>query len=144
MAPGMFLSQAATTDNPSIPSVKQTVSIESAITSRLTSEPFIPSVPIDMPSLIVIVPNINGTPCASHIPSLTFSAILVKCTLHGVTSLAKLATAMNGFSMSSSSNPTALNIDLAGARSGPRLTSADLCFSNSRFLVLVAIFYSLI
>ena len=38
----------------------QAVSIESAITSRLTREYFIPSVPIEMPSLTVIVPNIWG------------------------------------------------------------------------------------
>ena len=35
----------------------QAVSIESAITSRDTREYFIPSVPIEMPSLTVIVPN---------------------------------------------------------------------------------------
>ena len=38
----------------------QAVSIESAITSRLTREYFIPSVPIEMPSLTVMVPNIWG------------------------------------------------------------------------------------
>ena len=44
----------------------QAVSIESAITSRLTSEYFIPSVPIEMPSLTVIVPNICGIAPASR------------------------------------------------------------------------------
>ena len=34
--------------------------MESAITSRETSEYFMPSVPIEMPSLTVIVPNICG------------------------------------------------------------------------------------
>ena len=38
----------------------QAVSIESAITSRLTREYFIPSVPIEMPSLTVIVPKVWG------------------------------------------------------------------------------------
>ena len=38
----------------------QTVSIESAITSRETREYFIPSVPIEMPSLTVMVPKICG------------------------------------------------------------------------------------
>ena len=36
------------------------VSIESAITSRDTSEYFMPSVPIEMPSLTVIVPKVCG------------------------------------------------------------------------------------
>ena len=36
------------------------VSIESAITSRETNEYFMPSVPIEMPSDTVIVPNICG------------------------------------------------------------------------------------
>ena len=43
----------------------QTVSIESAMTSRDTKEYFIPSVPIEIPSLIVIVPNIWGMAPAS-------------------------------------------------------------------------------
>ena len=41
-------------------SAPQAVSIESAMTSRETSEYFMPSVPIEMPSLTVIVPKICG------------------------------------------------------------------------------------
>ena len=65
-APGMFLSHAATTISPSILSPKQTVSMESAITSRLTRDAFMPSVPMEMPSLMVIVPNMKGTDLASR------------------------------------------------------------------------------
>ena len=41
-------------------SAPQAVSIESAMTSRETSEYFIPSVPIEIPSLTVMVPKICG------------------------------------------------------------------------------------
>ena len=58
MAPGMFLSQPPTASTPSIDSPLQAVSMASAITSRLTREYFIPSVPIEIPSLTVMVPNI--------------------------------------------------------------------------------------
>ena len=37
--------------------------MESAITSRETSEYFIPSVPMEMPSLTVMVPKICGMVC---------------------------------------------------------------------------------
>jgi len=50
MQPGMFLSQPPMATTPSKPSQPTTVSIESAMTSRDTSEYFIPSVPIEMPS----------------------------------------------------------------------------------------------
>ena len=55
-APGMFLSQPPIASTPSCIWPRETVSIESAITSRDTSEHFMPSVPIEMPSEIVIVP----------------------------------------------------------------------------------------
>ena len=51
----------------------QTSSIESAITSRLTSEAFIPGVPIVMPSEIAIVLSSIGVPPAARMPSLTFA-----------------------------------------------------------------------
>ena len=40
--------------------------MESAITSRETSEYFMPSVPMEMPSLTVMVPKICGMVCASR------------------------------------------------------------------------------
>ena len=119
----MFLSQAATTISPSILSAKVTVSMESAMTSLLTRDAFMPSVPMEMPSLTVIVPNMKGTPAAARTPSLTFSASLLRWTLHGVTSLARLPTATKGLSMSSSLNPTARSMDRAGALSGPSVTA---------------------
>ena len=70
IAPGMFLSQPPTASRPSTRCACAAVSIESAITSRDTSEYFIPSVPIEIPSLTVIVPNIWGiTPAARRAAS---------------------------------------------------------------------------
>ena len=127
IAPGMFLSQAATTIRPSILSPKVTVSMESAMTSRLTRDAFMPSVPMEMPSLMVMVPKRKGTLFASRTPCLTFWASLSRCTLQGVTSLARFATATNGFLKSSSCRPTARSIERAGALSAPSTTTLLLC-----------------
>jgi len=48
-------------------------SIESAITSRLIRDVFIPSVPIVMPSLMAMVLNSIGVPPAARIPSFTLA-----------------------------------------------------------------------
>ena len=53
-SPGMFLSQPPMATMPSWPMQPETVSTLSAITSRETSEYFIPSVPMEMPSDTVI------------------------------------------------------------------------------------------
>ena len=60
MPPGMFLSQPPTTSTPSIAWPLTAVSIASAITSRDTSEYFIASVPMPMPSVMVGTPNTCG------------------------------------------------------------------------------------
>ena len=53
---------------------RPTSSMESAMISRLTSEVFIPWVPIVIPSEIETVLSSIGVPPASLMPSLTFSA----------------------------------------------------------------------
>ncbi len=53
---------------------RTTSSIESATTSRLTRQAFIPSVPIDTPSLTETVLNSIGVPPAARMPALTCSA----------------------------------------------------------------------
>ena len=58
IAPGIFLSQPPIAKTPSILCALHAVSIESAMTSLETKEYFIPSVPIEIPSLTVMVPNI--------------------------------------------------------------------------------------
>ncbi len=72
--PGIVLSHPdnATTASKRWP--RTTNSIESAMTSRLTNEAFIPSVPILMPSETTTVLNSIGTPPALRIPSLMFFA----------------------------------------------------------------------
>lgn len=73
-APGPVLSQPITHTSPSSRWPRTTSSIESATTSRLTSEDFIPSVPIDTPSLTEIVLNSIGVPPAARMPAFTCSA----------------------------------------------------------------------
>ena len=48
--------------------------MESAITSRLTSEAFIPSVPMVTPSLMAMVSNSIGVQPAARMPCFTSSA----------------------------------------------------------------------
>jgi hypothetical protein len=73
-APGPVLSQPKMQTSPSKRWPRATSSIESATTSRLTSDAFMPSVPIETPSLIEIVLNSIGVPPAARIPALTDSA----------------------------------------------------------------------
>src|SRR5688500_8121353 len=122
MQPGMFLSQPPIATMPSKPSQPATVSIESAITSRDTSEYFIPSVPIEMPSEIVIVPKITPLPPASFTPMEASTASLSMCMLHGVTMLQVEAMPICDLLKSSVEKPTACNIARLAARSAPSTT----------------------
>ena len=58
--PGRDLSQPASSTDPSRRSACMTVSTESAMTSRLTSEKCMPSWPMEMPSDTEMVPNSSG------------------------------------------------------------------------------------
>ena len=94
----------------------QAVSMESAITSLETSEYFIPSVPIEMPSLTVMVPNNCGIAPA---PWAACSARLARSfspMLHGVMVLKPLAMPIIGLLKSPSPNPTARSIARLGLR----------------------------
>src|SRR5437868_6166279 len=115
----MFLSQPPIATMPSKRWALPTSSIESAITSRLGNENFIPSVPIEIPSLTVMVPKICGAPPPTRTPSFTFSAKRLICVLHGVISLHVLATPISGLLKSSSVKPTARSIERFGARTSP-------------------------
>ena len=119
MAPGIFLSQPPMQRTASMLAPRQTVSMESAITSRLIREHFMPSVPMEMPSLIVMVPNICGMPPPFRSSTEAISASLPRPALQGVISLCPFAIPMMGFSKSSSVNPTALSIARLGARRSP-------------------------
>ena len=102
-----------------------TVSTESQITSRETSDARIPSWPIEMPSLTVIVPNSRGKPPASRTPTLACSASLRRVMLHGVTSFHDEAIATCGLPQSASPIPTARSIARDGAFCMPSVTSRD-------------------
>ena len=118
-APGMVLSQATSATMPSNMWPRATSSIESAITSRLTSEAFMPSVPMVMPSLMAMVLNSIGVPPAARMPSFTFTASSRRLKLQGMVSIQVLATPMIGLCRSSSVKPMALSMARAGARSRP-------------------------
>jgi len=102
MPPGMFLSQPPMTTTPSIHWPCTQVSTQSLMTSRLTSEYFMPSVPMAMPSEIVGVPNTCELPPASWMPSMAASASRCRPELHGVMVLWPLATPTMGLSQSAS------------------------------------------
>jgi len=106
IAPGMFLSQPPMATKPSMPSAPTTVSIESAMTSRETSEYFMPSVPIEMPSDTVMVLKMIALPPASFAPFSDSSASWSMCMLHGVTMPQVEAMPMMGLEKSSGLKPT--------------------------------------
>ena len=102
--PGMVLSQPLSAMTPSKKCPRATSSIESAMTSRETSEVFIPWVPIVMPSEIATVLNSIGVPPASRMPSLTSAASARRSKLHGIVSIQVEATPMIGLDSASSSS----------------------------------------
>ena len=81
---GMVLSQPEMVTMPSNMWLRATSSTESAMTSRLMSEPFIPSVPMVMPSVMEMVLTSMGVPPAVRTPCITFSASLRWFQLHGI------------------------------------------------------------
>src|SRR5262245_57196774 len=119
----MFLSQPPTARTPSIRCAFTTASIESAITSRETSEYFMPSVPIEMPSLTVMVPNRCGIAPAWRSAASARAASRSSPRLQGVSVLAPLATPTIGFPKSPSVKPTARSIARFGARAVPSVIS---------------------
>jgi hypothetical protein len=78
-----------------------TSSIESATSSRDTSEARIPAVPIVIPSEIAIVFSSIGVPPAERIPSFTFAASTRLLKLHGIVSIHECATPTIGLERSS-------------------------------------------
>ena len=104
-APGIVLSQAASATIPSNMCPRATSSIESATTSRLTSDVFMPAVPIVIPSEIAIVLNSIGVPPAARIPSLTRAASVRRPKLQGIVSVQVEATPMIGLASASASKP---------------------------------------
>ena len=75
--------------------------------SRLVSDDFIPSWPIAIPSVTVIVVNSLGVPLASLTPFLAACACLDKEILHGAASFQVVATPTKGWLISFSVIPMA-------------------------------------
>jgi hypothetical protein len=123
MPPGMFLSQPPHTSTPSIACPFTAVSIASAITSRETSEYFIASVPMPMPSVTVGMPNTCGFAPASSSAAIERSTSGWMPALHGFMVECALATPTMGFSKSPSPNPTARSIARLGERAVPWVMS---------------------
>ena len=82
-------------------------STESAMTSRLTSEDFMPSWPIAIPSVTVMVANSRGVPPASETPRLAACAWRDSEMLQGAASFQQVATPTSGWCTSSSVSPIA-------------------------------------
>jgi hypothetical protein len=87
-----------------------------------TSKYFMPLVPIEMPSEMVMVLKITALPSALLTPTAAASASLLMCILHGVTMLQVDATPICGFLKSSLLKPTACNMARFGSRSMPSTT----------------------
>src|SRR5258708_10747149 len=116
--PGIFLSHPPMATNPSMPSHPTTVSIESAMTSRDTSEYFIPSVPIEMPSETVMVSKMMALPPTAFAPASASRANWSICMLHGVTMLQVEAMPITGLEKSYVLNTSGLIIALQYYRYG--------------------------
>ena len=75
--------------------------------SRLTSEDFMPSWPIAMPSVTVMVANSLGVPPASETPRLAAWAWRDREMLQGAASFQQVATPTRGWCTSASVRPIA-------------------------------------
>ena len=127
----MLLSHPARPMKPSRRSAWTTVSTESQITSRLTSDARMPSWPMLMPSLTVMVPNSIGKPPPARTPSLARSARRRNVMLQGVTSFQALAMPTCGFTKSASVMPIARSMARAGALVMPSVTSRLRGFTST-------------
>ena len=130
-APGMVLSQPTRMTSASNRLPRVTSSIESAITSRLTSEVRMPAEPIVMPSEIDTVLNSIGVPPAARMPSFTDTASSRRWKLHGPISIQVFATPTTGPARSFREKPEANSIARAAARLGPSVMP-PLCHFSGR------------
>ena len=129
-AAGIVLSQPTTQTTASNIWPRQTSSMESAISSRLTSEARMPSVPMVSPSLMAMVLNSMGVPPAARMPSFTLAESRRRWKLQGMVSIQVLATPMMGLLRSPSVNPIALNMARDGARSRPSVIPRLRCLRS--------------
>jgi hypothetical protein len=121
--PGTILSQLGMQTTPSKQWARSIVSTQSAISSRLASEYFIPPCPMAMPSSTPIVLNSKGTPPAARTASRTFLPTTSRCACPGMICTNEFAIAMNGLLKSASLwiTPVARSKLRCGARIVPFL-----------------------
>ena len=132
MAPaGMVLSQPTMTTRASNEWPMAATSMESVMTSRLTSEARMPSVPMETPSLTEMVLISMGVPPAARTPSFTRWAMRRWLKLQGMVSIHSCATPTMGRARSSSEKPMDLSWERAGARAGPSVMAALLRLRGS-------------
>jgi len=136
--PGTILSQLGMSTRPSNGCARAIISTESATSSRLPSEYFIPSWFMAMPSQTPIVPNMIGVPPAMRIPSLTAWAILSRWIWPGIISLNAQAMPTSGAASSLSVKPIALNSE----RWGPFATPSTITRLRLFACLLEAFFIS--
>ena len=135
MPPGMFLSQPPTTSAPSIIWPLTEVSMASAMTSRETSEYFMPSVPMPIPSVTVGVPNTCGIAPASRSASMARSTSGWMPALQGFMLEWPLATPTIGLSKSPSLKSTARKhraVGRAGHARGDQFAAPVVCHDSPR------------
>src|ERR1700693_2869687 len=129
-AAGIVLSQPTINTRPSKRSPRVTGGSESSITSRLTREAFMPSVPIETPSETAMVLNSIGVPPAERMPAFTLSARRRWLKLQGIVSIQLCPTPISGLARSSRVKPMACSMERAGARSSPSVNRALCRFSG--------------
>src|ERR1043165_8857896 len=95
------------------------------MTSRDTSEYFMPSVPIEMPSLTVMVLKMTALPPALSAPVAAALARPLMCMLHGVTIAQVEAMPICGLVKSSTVKPTGYSMARLAARAGPSTTMEE-------------------
>ena len=94
-------------------------STESAITSRDGSEDFMPSWPMAMPSVTVMVQNSRGVPPAAATPFLTACAWRISAMLQGAASFQQEATPTNGWWICSRRQPHRVIVGAVRRALGP-------------------------
>ncbi len=134
--PGRLLSHPAMATSPSNASARTISSTESAITSLLTRDAFMPSCPMAIASLTAMVVNSMGVPPAARTPSFTYRASALRWRLQGVTSFHDEATPIKGLRRSSSVSPVARSIARWGARSGPSVTATERGLRSTVVLII--------
>src|SRR4051794_8317235 len=102
--------------------------MESAISSRESSENFMPSWFMLMPSETEMVENSRAVPPASAIPVFAASTWKSWVMLQGVCSPFMLTTPTKGFAIAASSSPIARMKARCGARSSPSVVTRDRNF----------------